>query len=68
MENVQNLDCLGRTETVVDYDSPAVSFRTPSPNCSAGAAALGGDDSVMMVSRIPVTTRNATPSPAWAIQ
>jgi len=27
---------------------PAANFRTPSPNCPAGAPALGWDDSVIM--------------------
>jgi hypothetical protein len=46
---------------------PAANFRTPSPNCAAGAPALGWDDSVTMVS-VPVAICNATLWPAWATQ
>ena len=68
MENVQNLDCLGRTETVVDYVLTCGELPHTLTELLGWAPALGCDDSGMMVSRIPVTTRNATRSPAWAIQ
>src|ERR1700683_1295725 len=45
---------------------PTGNLRTPSPNVPAATPALGCVETLTMASRIPVTIRNATSSPASA--